>query len=360
MLKIGALIAVAGLPVGGRVIPWLLAKVAESGSRELFTLTVLVIALGIAVGSSSLFGVSVELGAFLAGLIVARSDFSLRAANDVLPMRDAFAVLFFVSVGMMLNPTYLLAAPIVVLATLAVVMLGKPLIALLIIRFFGYPVRVGFSVALALAQIGEFSFILAALGDTLRVLPPEAMNALVAAAIVSISVNPLLYHAIVPVERWAQRRPRLWKWLNARVSKLIEASPGTPNPEADPRYRAVIVGYGPVGRTLVRLLRENGIEPTVIEMNPGTVRSLRGEGIHAIYGDAAQPDTLKQAGVANSASLILTSSGMKGPEEVIRCARELNQDVHVLARSIYLRERSELFARVPTQSSPVRAKSLWP
>src|SRR5262245_49645443 len=202
-LKIAALVVVA-VPVGGRVIPWLLARVANTGSRELFTLTVLVVALGIAVGSAALFGVSMALGAFLAGMVVARSDFSLRAANDALPMRDAFAVLFFVSVGMMFDPAYLLAAPGVVAATLAVVMLGKPLAALLIVRAFGYPVRVALAVAAALAQIGEFSFILAVLGTSLRVLPAEAMSALVAAAIVSIAANPLLYRAVGPLERRAR------------------------------------------------------------------------------------------------------------------------------------------------------------
>jgi len=341
-LKIGLLIAVA-LPVGGRVIPWLLTKVAATGSRELFTLTVLVVALGIAVGSSMLFDVSVELGAFLAGLIVARSDFSLRAANDALPMRDAFAVLFFVAVGMMFDPQYLLAAPLVVLATLVVIMIGKPLAAILIVRYFGYPVKVALSVAAALGQIGEFSFILASLGVGLKVLPTEAMNALVAAAIVSISVNALLYRAVGPVERWAQSRPRLWQWLTARINKPAESVPGEPNPEADPRYRAVVVGYGPVGQTLVRLLRENGIEPSVVEMNLDTVRKLCDEKIHAVYGDATHLDTLKQAGIEKAASLILTSSGMTGAEEAVRAARELNPDVRVLARSSYLRERAELY-----------------
>jgi CPA2 family monovalent cation:H+ antiporter-2 len=341
-LKIGLLIAVA-LPVGGRVIPWLLTKVAATGSRELFTLTVLVVALGIAVGSSMLFGVSVELGAFLAGLIVARSDFSLRAANDALPMRDAFAVLFFVAVGMMFDPQYLLSAPLVVLATLMVVMIGKPLAAILIVRYFGYPVKVALSVAAALGQIGEFSFILASLGVALKVLPGEAMNCLVAAAIVSISVNALLYRAVSPAERWAKSRPRLWQWLTARIDKPIESVPGEPNPESDPRYRAVIVGYWPVGQTLVRLLRENGIEPTIVEMNLNTVHKLREEGIHSVYGDATHPDTLKQSGVAGAASLILTSSGLKGAEEVVRAARELNPLVRVLARSSYMSERAELY-----------------
>jgi CPA2 family monovalent cation:H+ antiporter-2 len=160
---------------------------------------------------------------------------------------------------------------------------------------------------------------------------------------VSISVNALLYRAVGPVERWAQSRSRLWRWLTARINKPVESTPGEPNPEADPRYRAVVVGFGPVGSTLARLLRENGIEPTIVEMNLDTVRRLRSEGIHAVYGDAMHIDTLKQAGIEKAASLILTSSGMTGAEEVIREARELNPDVRVLARSAYLRERAELY-----------------
>ncbi|AMV25077.1 Inner membrane protein YbaL [Gemmata sp. SH-PL17] len=340
VVKIGLLIAVA-MPVGGRVIPWLLNRVADTGSRELFTLTVLVVALGIAVGSSMLFGVSMALGAFLAGMIVGRSDFSLRAASDALPMRDAFAVLFFVSVGMLFDPHYLIDAPLVVLATLAVVMIGKPLAAIGIVLLLGYPVRIAIAVAVALGQIGEFSFILAALGTKLKVLPDEATSALVAAAIVSISVNPLLYRAVGPIEAWAAARPRLWHLLNSR-----RRGPGGTNPvlpeESDPRYRAVVIGYGPVGRTLARLLKENGIVPTIIEMNLETVRRLRSEGIAAVYGDAARQDTLKEAGLDQAGSLILSASGLKGAEEVVRLARELNPAIRVLARSAYLRERADL------------------
>ncbi len=340
VVKIGLLMAVA-MPVGGRVIPWLLNRVADTGSRELFTLTVLVVALGIAVGSSMLFGVSMALGAFLAGMIVGRSDFSLRAASDALPMRDAFAVLFFVSVGMLFDPHYLIDAPLVVLATLAVVMIGKPLAAIGIVLLLGYPVRIAIAVAVALGQIGEFSFILAALGTKLKVLPDEATSALVAAAIVSISVNPLLYRAVGPIEAWAAARPRLWHLLNSR-----RRGPGGTNPvlpeEADPRYRAVVIGYGPVGRTLARLLKENGIVPTIIEMNLETVRRLRSEGIAAVYGDAARQDTLKEAGLDQAGSLILSASGLKGAEEVVRLARELNPAIRVLARSAYLRERADL------------------
>src|SRR3954451_15008968 len=215
VLKIAALIAFTFL-VGGRAIPWVLDRVARTGSRELFTLTVLVVVLGIAVGSAELFGASMALGAFLAGLVVGRSDFSLRAATDALPMRDAFAVLFFVSVGMLLDPRHLVAAPVQVVATLAFVLLWKPAAALTLLIVFRQPPRVALRVALALAQIGEFSFILATLGRQYGVLPDAAMHTLVAAAIDSITVNPLLYRLAGPLERWAARRPRLWARMLAR------------------------------------------------------------------------------------------------------------------------------------------------
>jgi CPA2 family monovalent cation:H+ antiporter-2 len=340
VLKMGALVVLA-LPLGGRVIPWLLARVADTGSRELFTLTVLVVALGIAVGSAVLFGVSMALGAFLAGMVVARSDFSVRAAVDALPMRDAFAVLFFVSAGMLFNPSFVAEAPGAVLATLGVVMVGKPLAALSLVLLLGYPVRAALVVAVALAQVGEFSFILAALGSSLGVLPAAATNALIGAAIVSISLNPLLFRLVCPTERYIARRPWLAKLLNARVRQISRAGSG-PEPDVDPRYRAVVVGYGPVGQTVVRLLRENEIVPTVVEMNLDVVRRLRAEGVPAVYGDANHPETLKEAGQAQAATLVLAASGMGTAEEAIRAAHELNPDVRILARSAYLRERASM------------------
>jgi CPA2 family monovalent cation:H+ antiporter-2 len=344
-VKIVAL-TVAVLVVGGRVIPWLFRHVAATHSRELFTLTVLVLAIGIAVGSAEFFGVSMALGAFLAGMAVGRSEFSLRAATDALPMRDAFAVLFFVSVGMLFDPAFLLRSPGLVLATLAVVMVGTPLAACAAALALGRPVRSALGLGLALAQVGEFSFLVAGLGRTLKVLPEEALHAVVAVAIVTISVNPLFYRLAGPIDRWIARRPRLARRLAARVR--LERSQATAATvaaaeRAGPEHRAVVVGCGPVGRTLVRLLRENGIEPTVIEMNLDTVRRLRGEGIHAVYGDAAHRETLKEAGVARAGSLILTSNALTAAGEVIRIARELNPDVRVLARSAYLRERADLY-----------------
>jgi CPA2 family monovalent cation:H+ antiporter-2 len=342
--KIGMLVGFTFL-VGGRVIPWLLERVSATRSRELFTLTVLVLALGIAVGSAKLFGVSMALGAFLAGMVVGRSDFSLRAASEALPMRDAFAVLFFVSVGMLFDPRQLVESPVLVGATLAVVMLGKPFAALGIVLLLRYPVRVAFAVAVALAQVGEFSFILAALGKAMGILPGSAYNAIIVAAIVSISVNPLLYRLVEPLEAWAARRPRLWNWLNSRVRKqsgVDSVSSAGVAASRGPAYRAIVVGYGPVGKTVARLLQENEIEPTVIDLNLEAVRRLRESGIAAVYGDASHLDTLRKAGVAEAGGLILSAAGLRDSKEIIRLARELNPEIRILARTAYVHELAAL------------------
>ena len=339
-IKIGVLVGLT-VVVGDRLIPLFLGWVAGTRSRELFTLTVLVIALGIAVGSANLFGVSMALGAFLAGMVVGRSEFSLRAASEALPMRDAFAVLFFVSVGMLFDPTELLAAPGIVVITLAIVLIGKPLAALCIALYLGYPVRLALAVSLALAQIGEFSFILAAVGKDLGIFEVQATNALVVVAIVSISLNPLLYRLVTPLESWLAGRPRIWRWLNSRVTQLpVDSTKSTLviDSVVDPRHRAVVAGYGPVGRTVCRLLRENSIEPCIIEMNLETVRTLRKDGLNAVYGDAVHNDTLQSAGVDRAGTLILSVAGIPGTEEVIRQARELNPKIQILVRATHLRE----------------------
>jgi CPA2 family monovalent cation:H+ antiporter-2 len=352
MVKVTVLGAIV-LVVGGRVVPWLLDHVAATRSRELFTLTVLVLALGVAVGSALFFGVSVALGAFLAGMAVGRSEFSLRAASEALPMRDAFAVLFFVSVGMLLDPGSLLDSPMLVLSVLAVVMIGKPLAALAIVWLLRYPPKVALAVAVALAQIGEFSFMLATLGTTLGILPVAAMNVLVAAAIVSITLNPLLYRAVDPMERWLSRQPRLWALLGARVKRAVpshtaldrarargEEAGRETGGDASPAWmhHAVVIGYGPVGQTVARLLRENEIESTIVELNMETVRRLNADGVAAVYGDASRAETLKGAGIEQARSLILSASDMNNSEEVIRVARDLNPKVRILARAVYARQ----------------------
>ena len=334
-LKVAALVAFAAL-VGTRVIPGVLDHAAGTQSRELFTLTVLVLALGIAVGSAVVFGVSMALGAFLAGMVVGRSDYSLRAASEALPMRDAFAVLFFVSVGMLLDPASIFRAPGLVLGTLAVVMIGKPVVALLIVRLMKYPFRVALSVSVALAQIGEFSFILSSLGRELGLLTLDATNTLVTVSILSIVLNPILYRLIPGIERRAARRPRLWKLLDPRVVET-HAVDTSPQP-VDPRHRAVVVGYGPTGRLVTGLLAANGIEPTVVELNMDTVRALKADGIATVYGDVTQRETLEGAGVARAGHLILTSIGGAASAEVIRTARAISPEITVLVRATYLRD----------------------
>ncbi|MFN7983557.1 MAG: cation:proton antiporter [Vicinamibacterales bacterium] len=335
-VKVTALVAFTAV-VGTRVIPRVLDYVAETRSRELFTLTVLVIALGIAVGSALIFSVSMALGAFLAGMVVGRSEYSLRAASEALPMRDAFAVLFFVSVGMLLDPAALVASPWLVLGALAVVLIGKPLVAFVLVYAMRYPFKSALTVAVALAQIGEFSFILATIGRELGVLTSDATNALVATSIASIILNPPAYRMIRPVERWLRGHPRLSFLVDGGAGAPVDMRVSRQRP-SDPAHRAVVVGFGPTGRTVVRLLRDNGVAPTVIELNMDAVRTLKEEGVDAIYGDATRPDTLDAAGVAKAGILILGSAGMSHSADVIRMSRAINPHLKVLARAPYLRD----------------------
>ena len=321
--------------VGGRVIPWFLAKAARTRSRELFTLSVLVVALGIAVGATRLFGVSAALGAFLAGMVVGQSEFSSRAASEALPLRDAFAVLFFVSVGMLFDPVHLMKSPLLVLATLAIILIGSPLTAFGIVMALRFPLRVALSLAIAVGQIGEFSFILVSQGRHLEILSESAGNAVVAAALVSISINPLLFRLVDLAESRLKRWPRFSALFGGRPSAepLQDASS-----EESYDNRALIVGYGPVGRSLVRMLQENRIQPTVIELNLDTVHRLRDEGIRAVYGDSTHRETLEEAGIKGAVAFVLSSAGMQGSQEAIRLAREMYPGVKVIARSGYLKE----------------------
>jgi CPA2 family monovalent cation:H+ antiporter-2 len=332
ILKVAGLIVFAAV-VGQRVIPWILDRVAATRSRELFTLTVLVVALGIALGSATVFGVSMALGAFVAGMVVGRSEYSLRAATDALPMRDAFAVLFFVSIGMLLDPSEIVDNLGLVLAAAAIVMVAKPLVAALVLRVLRYPLRTILTVSVSLGQIGEFSFIMAALGRQLGILPDEAMDIIVAVSIVSITMNPIASRLVAPAERWISARTRMWRRVMPGEAQDQAGSASS----LDPRDRAVVVGYGPTGRTVTRLLRDNGISPTVIELNMDTVRELRAEGASAVYGDARYADTLVSAGLRHAGTLIVSGADTGAPE-TIRSARELNPDVQVFVRAPYLRD----------------------
>ena len=332
-LKVTGLVAFAAI-VGKRVIPVVLDRISATGSRELFTLTVLAIALGIAVGSAQIFGVSMALGAFLAGMVVGRSDFSLRAATEALPMRDAFAVLFFVSVGMLLNPKALLDSPGVTAAAFLVVIAGKPIVAALVMALMRYPVRTALTVSLALGQIGEFSFILMALARDLRIIPAQAMDVVVAVAIASITLNPLTFKAIDPIDRWLAGN-------RARRAGVTEDGDLRTSSSLDPDGRALVIGYGPTGRTVSRLLRENAILPTVVDLNMNAVHEVRDAGGSAIYGDARHPQTLITAGIRHAGTLILSGSDAAAPE-IIRVARGLNPRLHTFVRSSYLRDVPEL------------------
>jgi len=334
LVKLAVLVAFAFI-IGGRVIPRLLTGVAATQSRELFTLAVLILALGIAVGSAMGFGVSMALGAFLAGMIVGQSEFSFRAASEALPMRDAFSVLFFVSVGMLLDPKALMASPVLLLISVCVVLIGKPLAAFAIVVLMGYGSRVALGVSVALSQIGEFSLILATVGQQLNILPESAANTIIATTIVSLTLNPIQYKTIDWMEATLANWPSLWRSFNpkSQATGKVQADPG--KGEA---FRAVVVGYGPIGQTVSRLLHDGGIEPVIIETNLNTAHRAQGEGRRAIYGDAAHPDVLEAAGIDSAVALVLSASTTEQTAEIIRIARKTNPALRIIARANYLRE----------------------
>jgi len=323
--KIAGLVAVV-VVLGKWVIPWALERIAKTRSRELFTLAVLVLAVGIAVGSAKIFGVSMALGAFLAGLAVGRSEFAARAANDALPMRDAFAVLFFVAVGMLFDPRSLTQVPMVIAVVLFVVIVVKPMAALLTVRVLGQPMPTAIPVGAAFSQVGEFSFILGTVALGLGLINDDGWNALVAASIISIALNPYIY-------RWARR-----------LASARSAWPIPVNASRRPAINAhqcILVGYGPVGKIVHRLLMERGAEITVIDLNLDTIRQLRDAGHAALYGDVLRPGTLVEAGIETAGSLIL-SADVEDAAEIISRARLLNPELRVLVRCAHLRDAPAL------------------
>jgi monovalent cation:H+ antiporter-2, CPA2 family len=342
MLKLAALVALV-LVAGPRLMPRLLERAAQFRSRELFTLTVLTLAVAVAAGSAHFFGASMALGAFLAGMVVGQSAVSHQAAAEALPLRDAFAVLFFVSVGMLFDPAFVIREPGLVLAALAIVLLGKPIAALAVVAALGYSSRTGLTVALGLAQIGEFSFILAELGRQHGLLPSEGASVVVACALVSITVNPLLFRNLEGIEGWLRERPLLWRVLNARADRSTDAvNTRAARSAEDLTQLVVIVGYGPVGRSVDRLLRQTGLQTVVIDLNLDTVKALAREGRVALYGDASRREILKQAGAEHATHLVVTlpHSVNRGP--LITAARQLNSSLRILVRARYLRERRDL------------------
>ena len=330
LLQVTAFIAIM-LVAGRRVLPWLLWHISRTGSRELFTLSVVAAAIGIAYGAAMLFNVSFALGAFFAGMMMRESEFSHRAAEESLPLRDAFSVLFFVSVGMLFEPGILMAQPVKVLAVVAIIMLGKAVAALSIVLLFRYPLNTALTVSVSLAQIGEFSFILAGLGLTLGLLPQEGMSLVLAGAIFSIALNPLLFGAIEPVRRWALKRSGLARRLEQRTDPYAELPMST-----DRKYlegQVVLVGYGRVGQRIADALAAQGIPYVVAEHNRELVESLRKKGMAAVSGNAADPAVLIQAHVANAAMLVVATPDSLDVRQMVDTARALNPGIEIVLRT---------------------------
>ena len=343
LAKLAALVALVFV-AGSRVVPWALVHVARLRSRELFTLTILALAIAVASGAAILFGASMALGAFLAGMVVGQSPVSQQAAADALPLRDAFAVLFFVSVGMLFEPAFLIREPFLLVAALAVVLVGKPLAALAVVAILGYSTRTGLVVALGLAQIGEFSFILGELARHHGLLSETAYSLLVACALVSISLNPVLFRGLDPIEKWLRARAVLWRLLNAAASRR-HAAANQQTADAVAKVRAplaVVVGYGPVGQAVDRGLRDAGTQTVVVDLNMDTVAQLAGQRRLALYGDASQGEILKQAGIARASHLVLTLPHSVNRAPMVATARQLNPDCRIFVRARYLRERADL------------------
>lgn len=343
VLKLAGLVLVV-LVAGSKIAPWILTQVAKLRSAELFTLTVLVMSIAVAVGSAALFGASVALGAFLAGMVVAQSPVSHQAASNVLPMRDAFSVMFFVSVGMLFDPMFVVRQPLMMGAAVAIVMVAKPLAALVVVAILGRPARTALTVAIGLAQIGEFSFILAQLATDNKLLPEDGMQVLVGVAMISITVNPLLFGAMDRIEKGLQKVPFLWKLLNARADQRAkEANAGAAAAIAtNEGPLAVIVGYGPVGRVVDALLRDAGLRTVVVDMNIETVETLAKGKRAAIYGDATREEVLEQTGIRDAVHVVITLPGSDQRVEMVRAAKRLNPGIEVTVRAHYLAERESL------------------
>ena len=319
------------LVVGRRVFPWLLWQVARTGSRELFTLCVVAAAVGIAYGSAAIFGVSFALGAFFAGMVLRESALSRRAADESLPLRDAFSVLFFVSVGMLFDPAMLIQEPLRVLVVVAIIMFGKTLAAFCIVLAFRYPLNTALTVSASLAQIGEFSFILASLGVSLGLLPVEGQSLILAGALISIALNPLVFNAIEPVQAWIRSRSKLARAMERADDPLAEL-PTTVDLNRLTGH-ILLVGYGRVGRRIGEALMKSGVPIVVAEANREIVERLRARGIAAVSGDASEPAVLIQGHVARAQMLVIAVPDAFQARQMIEVARALKPDIGVIVRA---------------------------
>ncbi|MDR7047939.1 CPA2 family monovalent cation:H+ antiporter-2 [Duganella sp. 3397] len=345
--KVGAFIALM-LVVGRKLFPWILWQVARTGSRELFTLCVIAAAVGIAYGSTHFFGVSFALGAFFAGMVLRESELAHRAAQESLPLRDAFAVLFFVSVGMLFEPSIVTEQPLKLLAVVAIIVFGKSVAAFLLVVLLRYPAKTALMVSASLAQIGEFSFILAALGMSLGLMPAEGQSLILAGAIISIALNPLVFSATKPLERWLTRDGSVMSNFERAADPLAELPMSVPHEHLD--GQVVLVGYGRVGRRIAEVLLKHSIPFVVAEQNREVVDQLRRQGIHAVAGNAGEPAVLIQAHVARASMLVIATPDTFHVRAMVETARLLNPNIKSVVRTHSDEEaellRSELPAKI--------------
>lgn len=312
--------------VGRKVIPWILSRTASTGSRELFTLAVLALALGIAYAAVAIFDASFALGAFFAGMVLNESELSHRAAQDTLPLRDAFAVLFFVSVGMLFDPMVLIQQPLGILGVLAIIIIGKSAAALVLVRMFGHSRRTALTISVSLAQIGEFAFILAGMGLTLGVMDKDAQNLVLAGAIVSIMLNPVLFTLL---DKYLERTETIEEQL---LEETLEEETQVP---VDICGHAIIVGYGRVGGMLADKLRRREIPVVVVEDTRARFEELAENGFSAILGNGANKETISLARIECAKTLLLTIPNGYEAGEIVATAKEMNPDVTVIVRAHY-------------------------
>jgi CPA2 family monovalent cation:H+ antiporter-2 len=330
LLQVTAFIVLM-LVVGRRLLPWMLWQVARTGSRELFTLSVIATAIGIAYGAAELFKVSFALGAFFAGSVMRESEFSHRAAEESLPLRDAFSVLFFVSVGMLFDPSVLVDRPLHVLGVVAIILLGNSIPAATLVLVFKYPLNTALTIAASLAQIGEFSFILAGLGKSIGLLPAEGVNLILAGALISIALNSFVFTAISPFRRWILDRSALARRLEVNLDPYAELPMSTERKYLE--GQVVLVGYGRVGRRIAKALDERGIPYVVAEQNREVVEDLRKNGRAAVSGNAGDPAVLIQAHIANAAMLVVATPDTINVRQMAETARTLNPAIEIILRT---------------------------
>lgn len=325
-----SLFIVLMLVVGKRVLPWMLRVVSKTGSRELFTLSVFAAAVGVAYGASVLFGVSFALGAFFAGMMIRESDMNHEVASRALPFQDAFAVLFFVAVGMLFDPAVLLEEPLRVLLVVMIITIGKSIVAFAIVFASGYPLKTGFIVSAGLAQIGEFSFILVALGVSYGLLPEEARDLVLAGAMVSIAINPLMFWAVRWLYDLASVHPRLSKRLDLRENNLTHLGV---EEEQSLKNLIIVVGYGRVGREVCDNVLDAHFDLVIVDSNRERVEMLRELGYHAITGDATHAETLHEAAIHKASAIIIALPNPFECRHVLENARRIKPHIRTIVRA---------------------------